>query len=180
MKSLFFIGLVVPEPLSNEIQEIKTTFAARHFTSHGLHTLPHITLEAPFRVTAEELDLIKTGVKRIAYETRPFEIAIQGYGHFRKQVIYLHIVQNQLLLDIAQNISRLRHGNQSSTLNDFKPHITIAHKDLNALEFDRAWEELKHKEFRASFKSESISVLEHRNGRWEIHSTFSFKESGAV
>ena len=176
MKSLFFIGLVIPEPLSTVIQEIKTTFSARHHTSHGLHTLPHITLEAPFRVTSEELALLTPAIDRIADTTQPFELDVSGYGHFRKQVIYLHVVPNQSLSDISQNINKLRHSSKINDLIDFTPHITIAHKDLSAIEFDRAWEELEKKEFRASFKSESISVMEHRNGRWEIHSNYRFSK----
>jgi len=178
MKALFFIGLTVPEPLSSKIQDIKAEFAREYHTRHGLLTIPHITLEPPFSETETGIQQIRGRVAEIARNTEPFEITLDGYGCFGKHAIYLKVLPNSGLDSLFLKIKQINPLFKQEEGHAFRPHITLAHRDLKAVAFDMAWKELNMRIFRESYKNESISMLVHRNGLWEIDRTFFFKEPG--
>ncbi|MFM7858912.1 MAG: 2'-5' RNA ligase family protein, partial [Flammeovirgaceae bacterium] len=50
----------------------------------------------------------------------------------------------------------------------FQPHVTIAFRDLRKPMFERAWEEFKHRNFKAEFTVDSIALLKHNGKHWNV------------
>jgi len=136
--------------------------------------MPHITLKPPFRETSENVEALSSDLNTLSEYLVPFDVSIDGYGHFRNEVIFLNITENKVIADIAQAVNNLDKNAKPLKPNQFKPHITIAHRDLNDTEFNIAWDALKNKKYKAAFKCESLSVLWHRKGSWEIYKSFEF------
>ena len=56
MNQLYFIALIPPEPLKDQIQDIKLEVTEKFNSSHSLNAPPHITLLSPFRMDEEQED----------------------------------------------------------------------------------------------------------------------------
>jgi 2'-5' RNA ligase len=171
MKLHAFIAIVVPAPLAASIVETRNEFSARYGTIHGIRTPPHITLVPPFYFLPEERNKILQQCRNVAENREHFEIALSGYGHFANKVIFIH-VEPSSQLDKLQSESTAEFG--IGEARRFHPHITIAHRDLDARIFQTAWTEMENKSFRGAFKCESISMLVHRDGSWVVDCDFRF------
>ncbi len=57
----------------------------------------------------------------------------------------------------------------------FKPHITIAYRDLGPEKFKEAWKEYQIKIFNAVFEVTDIHLLQHNTKQWNIISTYALQ-----
>ena len=93
-----------------------------------------------------------------------FELAIQDYGCFpnpKSPVIYLKPVVTQSLMDLQKAIvGEFRNAFSSQDIRsqelDFKPHMTVAYRDLKPALFAAAWAEFESKKFAVSFPVNKI------------------------
>ena len=60
----------------------------------------------------------------------------------------------------------------------FRPHVTIAYRDIPPEVFPAMWEEFKNRKFNRSFKVESFSLLKHDGKQWNLFREFHLKHSG--
>ena len=51
---------------------------------------------------------------------------------------------------------------------DFKPHITVAYRDLTPENFSVAWQEYKDKTVNSVFHVDAIHLLEHDRKKWNL------------
>ncbi|MDE5096246.1 MAG: 2'-5' RNA ligase family protein, partial [Trichodesmium sp. St11_bin5] len=58
-KCLLFVALVPPENIQNQVTEIKEYFSRNYNSSHALKSVPHITLQPPFKWPTENLTLLQ-------------------------------------------------------------------------------------------------------------------------
>jgi len=57
----------------------------------------------------------------------------------------------------------------------FRPHITIATRDLDKNSFQPAWEYFKVISFEADWVCKNISLLRHNKKNWDVIATSQFK-----
>jgi len=57
----------------------------------------------------------------------------------------------------------------------FKPHITIAYRDLTPENFREAWKEYKHKVYNALVDADSFHLLQHDTKQWNVIETIHLK-----
>jgi len=172
-KSLFFIAIIPPEPLRMNIQELKNKFSKNFKTIHSLKSPPHVTLIPPFKLKInEEIEVISL-LKKFCFSVSNFELEIMDFGAFIPRVIYLDIKENADLSKMQKKL--VSQFANIKTGKHFKPHITIAARDLNLKMFRRAWSIYRYASFAGVFEVSSLYLLKHNGKSWGIFREFPFQ-----
>lgn len=172
----YFIAIVPPQSLLNEIQELKKNICEVYGTKGALRSPGHITLHMPFSWDElKEEELIST-LQNFSFE-KEIQITLSNFSCFEPRVIFINVEHNDTLFQLQYQLVRfakqnLHLFNQFDDLRGFHPHITIAFRDLKKPVFYKIWEEYKNKLFQANFLCQSICLLKHIDDRWEIYKMF--------
>lgn len=171
MKSkLYFIALLPPRDIADEVTRIKGEIAERYDSSHALKSPPHITLQMPFRRTEERL--LTEQLKEFAAGQTAFSVTLDGYGCFPPKVIYIDVEDNPVLIrmqnELQDFLKKKLNFPENQLTTRFHPHMTIAHRDLKKSVFPAAWAEFGTREFRRIFTADNISLLRHNGHSWEV------------
>jgi len=175
-KKHYFIAVLPPPPISAEINEIKNYIAEKFHSKAALRSPPHITLYMPFWWEEEE-EKLKDYLLKFAAEQTPLEIALKGFGAFPPRVIYIKIKaphEFEILQFSLKDYLRDKPGifNEKFFSRPFRPHLTVAFRDLTKIDFERAWLEFKNKQFNHRFKMNALCLLKHNGKHWEIDEEF--------
>lgn len=174
---LFFVALVPPITIQEEVTAIQQDFAHRFNSRHALKSPPHITLQSPFKLVPDQETVLKTGLSEFAIAHYPFHIALSGFGAFGHRVIYINVIKNSELLNLnSQLTDHLKHSLNILDKPDYKtsfhPHITVAFKDLTRQNFRQAWQEFQHRSIEYEFTAQALTLLRHNGHHWEINQQF--------
>lgn len=182
-QNLYFIAIVPPEKICREITGFKDDFATRFKSRAALKLIPHITLKAPFKSpAAHHADTIQW-FEQMRVTVSYFQQELEGFGAFHnrhKHVIYVKPIMNlplqNLQKELLQNF-RIAYPGEIVTNPeiDFKPHITIAYRDLQSQLFKEAWKEYQSKKYEARFDVKRFQLLQHNGRIWNTVSTFSLQ-----
>ncbi len=175
---LYFIALIPPQPLKNEVQQIKEEFANTYNVYHALKSPPHITLIPPFKMHEQEISRLSEFLIHFASECSPFNLSLENYAAFKPRVIFIKPILNKNLSELFDGLNERFYesfpvGERSSRL--FHPHLTIAFRDLKPNIFNRAWQDFKSKKFYASFSVDRVFLLKHNGKRWEEFKEYTFE-----
>lgn len=179
---LCFIALIPPDPIKSEIQHIKLQIKERYASSHSLNAPPHITLLSPFRLREENRSEVEKILYGIAAKNRPFQVQLNNTDTFGTRVIFIDVIKSPELEALQADIEHT--ARTHAALFDYKydeklyrPHITLAFKDLSPDNFKRAWAELKHLTYTKSFQADSLCLLIHNGKVWEMEKYFFFSKT---
>ncbi len=86
--------------------------------------------------------------------------------------IWLDRLQKQVLINFGETYS---HENILQQELDFKPHMTIAYRDLKPNLFKEAWKEYETKKYAATFDVHNFHLLQHNSKAWNIISTYNLR-----
>ncbi|MES2679348.1 MAG: 2'-5' RNA ligase family protein [Bacteroidota bacterium] len=166
----YFIAIVIPAPVFGRIEEIKQELFKQCNLKGALRSPSHITLHRPFEwKEAKEQELIE---KLRAFEFgESFDIALKGFDFFEPRVIYINVVQQQLLYDLHEGLKRFAKKelgllNEVNDLRGFHPHVTVAFRDLKKAVFYGLQENFKSRYFEGDFKYAGFSLLKFEK-TWE-------------
>ncbi len=172
---LYFIALIPEEDICEEVTEFKE-YAARHFDSaHALSSPPHITLISPFRWNAEEEQKLKTVLQIFAADQPSVLINLNGFDHFGERVIFVDVEESEKLQQLQQDLSiQLKQtlGLPTDDERPFRPHMTVAFKDLSRNKFPKAWEHYQRLDYERTFLADQLFLLRHEEKRWRIEAGF--------
>src|SRR5215471_5045375 len=93
--NLYFIAIMPPKEISEQVTEIKKDFAERFNSSKALRVIPHITLKAPFKFSDHTELLRWFALTPVA--TQSFQQELKNFGSFsnkRNPVIFVEPVMN--------------------------------------------------------------------------------------
>lgn len=177
-KNLFFLAVLPPEDIQEEVKRIKLIFKNQYDAGHALNSPAHLTLVPPFQWPAEKETLLTESLDYFSLNEELFDVELNGMGAFKPRVIYIDVEKNEFLKDLHDrlrnflddnwNISELLRGNKP-----FNPHMTVAFRDLTKDNFFTAWDEFKNKRFQALFTVNKIVLLVHHRHQWEVrHESF--------
>ena len=82
-------------------------------------------------------------------------------------------LQQDIMESFIQNVSEFI---QSTCDIEYKPHCTVAYRDLSADNFLKAWKEYKDKPFDAEFEVDAFYLLQHDTKKWNIISTYNLSQ----
>jgi 2'-5' RNA ligase len=175
--NLYFIALVPPEDIASEVTEVKKYFQKKFNSKAALRSPPHITLHMPFRWKPSKEKHLIDFLSAFAADRIPFHVELEGYGAFEPKVIYVNVVPSESLVLLSEDLTKAIKkelkivGNQSHE-RPFRPHMTVAFRDLKKQNFKTAWEEFRTTDYSASFQVGDIALLIHTGKVWNIHCRF--------
>lgn len=171
--SLFFIAIVPPESIQEEITELKNEVVKRFGSSHALNSPPHITLHMPFKWKDNNFEELRSLINDTNEGIEPFEIQLKNFDFFEPRVVFVDIVPAIQLEELQQDVvlkckRELRLDNANYKSKAFHPHMTIAFRDLKKPKFYEAKEYFNGMKFDAEFKVTQINLLKHDGKKWEV------------
>jgi len=175
--SLFFIALIPNRGLRMKINAIKNDFK-RFESSKALKVYPHITLKAPFKCSANGRKELLNWFSQMVLRQKPFSMDLNGFGAFHNKynpVVFINPVINNEIIKMQKELMISFNSIFPAYVHlvdrNFKPHITVAYRDLTPENFSMAWQEYKYKAFNDVFDVNAIYLLEHDMKNWNIIDT---------
>lgn len=179
-KNLYFLGLRPPEDLSGVITAMKEDLAARYGSRHALKVPPHVTLVPPVRA-AGEMNALREILPGFAAQIPQPRLELDGFGYFshaRDRVIYISVKPSMVLEELAQKTLGLAGSMLALPApaggREFRPHITLAHRDLTAAAFHLAWPAYRDRVFQATAPAAGITLFAHDGTRWQESGYYPF------
>ena len=169
--SLYFIALIPPSPIREEITGIKEYVADKFHSRASLRSPPHITFQPPFLWEDNRQNILGEALGFFLKRNDPFETNLSGFGAFSPRVIYINVETNSPMEALHSSLrdfcyQELGIENQGKT--PFLPHLTIAFRDLTKPQFRLAWEEFENREFHNCFMAVGLSLLKHNGKTWDV------------
>jgi len=175
--SLFFIALIPNRELRMKIYKIKKDFK-RFESIKALKVYPHITLKTPFKCSRNGRNELLNWFSQMAIRQKSFSIDLDGFGAFHNKdhpVVFINPGINSELIKMQRELMVGFNSLFPAYVHEvdikFKPHITVAYRDLRPEKFSIAWQEYKHKAFNDVFEVNAIYLLEHDTNKWNIIDT---------
>ncbi|MET3874786.1 2'-5' RNA ligase family protein [Chitinophaga sp. OAE865] len=172
---IYFIALLPTAEVGKEIIKIKQEFAEQYGPMYALKVLPHITLQVPFTADPALEKAFCDELTEFAKTQAPFEVSLKGFGTFpnkQNRVLFINVEKSETMSAMhRQLINFLRKEFGFSTMlarTGFTPHVTVAFKDLEDEQFNKAWPEYENKEYEATFKVNNLYFLRHNGKSWEV------------
>ncbi|NEP18594.1 MAG: 2'-5' RNA ligase family protein [Leptolyngbya sp. SIO4C1] len=169
----FFIALVPPPPVQDYANQVKQYFAERYRSRKALNSPPHITLQPPFKWPASQAEALAHGLASFAAGQRPLPVWLDGFAAFAPRVIYINVVKSAELMAIKPALIDFMAAefdivDKQDRNRSFKPHLTVAFRDLKPAAFRQAWPEFEHKAVQFDFVAAQLTLLRHNGQRWVI------------
>ena len=179
MNCKYFIALIPPGPVFSETEKIKSEISQKYDNKSALRSPSHITLHMPFEIKLEKEENLIQKISEFKFSS-VFNVHLKNFGCFEPKVIFIDVVQNEMLLllqkELVFHIKRnLNIFNQYEDIRGFRPHLTIAFRDLKKENFYAAYNEYKSKPFMEEFSVDSFFLLKHNGKRWDPFKQFPFK-----
>jgi 2'-5' RNA ligase len=176
----YFIAIVLPEPVLNEVEVVKQQLHEQFGLKGALRSPAHITLHRPFEWKEEkEQQLIE---KLKCFDVgNSFLLELNNYNCFSPRVIYVDVMHEPKLFAMQKELKYFAQKelgllNEVNDLRGFHPHVTVAFRDLRKNKFNSIWETFKNREYRAEIEVKGFSLLK-LNQKWEVIENF-YKKSG--
>ena len=171
---LYFIALLPPSPLLEEINAFKLHFKEVYGSKASLNSPPHLTLHMPFQWKEEKETKLMEALSSFSNSRHRFTIHLDNFGCFEPRVIFIGVTANPVLDTLQEELHRyckqeLNLFNAQYRDLPFHPHVTLAFRDLKKQKFITAWEEFKEKKFSHEFAVEKITLLKHDGRRWQVY-----------
>lgn len=177
-QGFYFIAIMPHEALKVKFNELKKTFKTSYGAQHALKTPAHITLQKPFRQVLKQEQKMTGQLAAFASQQKPFNVELKGYGCFSPRVIYIAVNNPDPVLNLHARLKDTLIKQLNFKVNEvsqqLNPHMTLAHRDLSASMFHKAWNEYKNLTFNATFLAQSLYLLKHNGKNWEVFKEFPF------
>lgn len=176
MLQKYFIAILPPEPLLSEIQNIKQSVFDNYQSKGALRSPGHITLHMPFSFDESKEDKLIQCLSAFKFD-KSFSVSLKNYDCFEPRVVFINVEEQIELFDLQKQLVNhvkrtLNIFNQSDDMRGFRPHVTIAFRDLKKPTFYKVWEEYKMKPFSADFICNSFSLLKQQTEEWIVFKNF--------
>src|SRR4026207_723909 len=169
---MYYVATVCPEQINEKIQKFKQWMKDRFGCVVAMKSPAHITLIPPFGFLFEREHELMNAVQSFTNPSPPAKIELEGFSHFRKKVLFVHVKENASLGELKSGAEKYFTGRFGAVFKKddrpFHPHITIANRDMKPSYFEQAWAHFSNMIFKESFSSNSISLLKLNPGKWTI------------
>ncbi len=182
-ENLYFIALIPKRKLREKINIFKNDFADRFNSKKALKVYPHITLKAPFKLSVNAHAELVNWFSDLRINQKPISLLLRNFGAFPNKnnpVVYINpVVTKELQFmqkEIIGSFSSLFPQDIHPVDIKFKPHITVAYRDLSPDMFSKAWQEYRNMSFDAEFEVDAFYLLQHDTKKWNIISTYNLSQ----
>ena len=172
-ESLYFIAVIPPQEIQEEITALKHEIAEKYGSKHALSSPPHITLHMPFRWKDKRFDELSDVMKNLNRDLETFEVELKNFDFFEPRVVFVNVVQSEKLEKLQKKVVgacrkelKLNNANYKNRL--FHPHVTIGFRDLKKRMFYEAKKAFEHRSVRFQFQVEKVTLLKHDGKKWNV------------
>jgi 2'-5' RNA ligase len=169
---MYYVAIVCPADINEKILKFKYWMKEQFGCIVALKSPAHITLIPPFWLEQEKETSLQQTLQSLSINIDEAEINLQGFSHFNKRVLFIHVKENPALEEIKQKTEKhfIQMVGDSIKTDDrnFHPHITIANRDLKPADFLKAWEHFAKKDFKEIFRAGTISLLKLGPDKWNV------------
>lgn len=126
MAERYFVGIELPEPLTERLMRIQDELILEDEMIRPLK--PHITLLHPDSLKTVMSSVFLKKISKLAKKRLPLTVSLQNVSVFNQQVLYIS-VQSQALMQLQQEMVDLLPARIKATYyvsQVFVPHVTIA------------------------------------------------------
>lgn len=174
---LFFIALLPPQEIQDYVTQIKQHFAECYASRAALKSPPHITLQPPFKWTAN-ISTLEEYLGTFASGRESVPVTLEGFAAFPPRVIYVNVLKTQELLtlqvDLMAQMEKLGIVDKVSKTRPYAPHMTVAFRDLTKQNFRAAWTQFQLEQLHFDFTANCLTLLQHDGRRWNVLKDFPF------
>lgn len=179
---LFFIALMPPENLRQQITSLKQEARQKYGSAHALRLPPHITLQIPFKLEQDRESTLRDLLSDFAERQLSFKIGLSGFDCFSPRVIFARVRPHAPVTDLSErlqkNLAQFT-GREMPGQSPMHPHVNIASRDLGTEAFHAMWAEFRDREFTASFQARSLFLFRHNGKTWDKPEEFFFHRTQA-
>lgn len=170
--SMYFIAVACPVEINDQIQKHKLWMRDHFGCTVALKSAAHITLVTPFWLKKESEQMLIDTLHSFNTDKLPVEIELQGFSHFSNRVIFVNVIENQLLGSLRKEtedhfIQSFRNIIKPDD-RPFHPHVTIANRDIKPGDFIKAWEHFSKEKLEESFRTNAVSLLKLTAEKWSV------------
>lgn len=177
--NLYFLALLPHPELREEIRNLKEEMKVRFNAGHALKSPAHITLQMPFKRSADDEPQLISALENFAVGQSSFSIFLSGFDHFSPRVIFVKVENPQPIIELHTKLNQVlihqMNFQENNLSKEVHPHLTIATRDLHKAAFHQAWPEFQKRKFEASFQAKSLFLLKHNGKYWDIYREFFFR-----
>jgi 2'-5' RNA ligase len=175
---LYFIALVLPEALNQEILTYKNYMLEKYNCRVALKSPAHLTIIPPFWMEEEKEGPLMNDLSTFALAHFSFPLKTADFSCFKPRTIFIAVEPNEQLNELRKSADAFFEKSPFPVRIDsrpFHPHITIATRDLYKKTFAEAWPYFEKIVFKKEWKAENISLLKHNKKNWDVVHTSQFK-----
>jgi len=175
--NLYFIAIVPPKPICQQVKGLKEALRESYGLRHALKSPAHVTLQMPFRREATFEASLLPALSCFAEVQKSFEVHIADFGSFAPRVLFLNISPHDPFLRIRNGLQeqlKMLGFSEQEFAGPFHPHMTLANRDLKADIFPQVWQSYAERAFRAVFVAEYLTLLKHNGKQWDLYRSFAF------
>ena len=170
-ESLYFIALVPPDEIQEEITKLKQEVAEKYESKHALKSPPHITLHMPFKWKDKRFREVEGVMEKLNSDFEPFEVQLKDFDFFEPRVVFVDVVENEKLNRLQKEVvsvcrKQLKLDDANYKNRPFHPHVTIAFRDLKKQMFYEAKKEFEERRVSFEFQVGEAKLLRHDGVRW--------------
>ena len=171
--SRYFIGLLPPPEVQRYATQVQAYFRDTYQSQAALRSPPHITLQAPFEWPAVDSEQLVATLSQFRTLTPSIPIRLSGFGAFPPRVIFLAVEHTPALMTLQAELKQYVEDalgiiDRRSRDRPFRPHLTVAFRDLQPTAFRRSWPEFEPQTVQFDFDVQALTLLRHTGHRWEI------------
>lgn len=181
----FFIALLPPAAIQAEVTQIKHYFKEHHNSQAALRSPPHITLQAPFLWPLAQIPKLHRQIQSFAQTRSPLPITLSGFAAFPPRVIYIDVERTEALVDLQQDLAthlqrELDIEDPKANTRAFRPHMTVAFRDLSVKQFKSAWPQFQQQAYDQSFTATELTLLSHDGRKWSVGTLYPLAAGGEI
>lgn len=172
-KDLYFIALVPDAKVQQEIFAFKMELFEKYGCKTALKSPAHITLVSPFALTFDQAQEIVSHFEGYIPVVHAFELKITGFNTFGNRTFYAQPASHPSLFALHTSITAHFEGyiRKKKEHYDYRPHITIGNRDIQAADLDEILQDYKTKNYQAIAKFKDISLFRYDSAKWQIISS---------
>lgn len=172
-ESLYFIAIVPPKDVQEEITALKHEIAEKYGSKHALRSPPHITLHMPFKWKDKQYEELVEVIKTLNQDLDSFEIRLKDFDFFEPRVVFVNVVENEKLNQLQKEVvdvcrKQLKLDNANYKNRPFHPHVTIGFRDLKKRMFYEVKKEFERRAVSFAFRVAEITLLKHDGKKWNV------------
>lgn len=176
---MYFIALAAPPHINEQVLKWKNWMKEQFGCVVALRSPAHITLVPPFWMDPILENELNGDLSAFASARESVLIYLKDFAHFDTKVIYVDVVPNAQLPSLKNELQHFLLIAEKYPLkkddHEFRPHLTIATRDLYKKAYYEAWKFFSTKKYEAEWLAREIAVLKHNSSSWEVFSVSPFR-----